>query len=507
MSQLALQPPLLPRPRSKSTVWDTRYRPLKFVDVLGQPGTVQLLQARLRNGTALDTNYIFGGGHGQGKTTLARIMARAILCSNVLKDKDNPEPCNECDNCRDILTETSTAFFERDAASNGTIDKIRAIVDDLPFAVMGAAKRVYLFDEAHRLSRDAQDVLLKPMEDGKMVAMLCTTEPDKIRGAIQSRCLGATYTVRKVTRDDILERMRKILKAENVEFEDDAVLTVIDHSGGHVRDVLNRLEMIAQLGMVSLSNVREYLNLGVVSLYYDVLLALGDTAQAIQLVELACDRAPPEDVSAGLAEAAMNSYRLANNMHADFVYVDREKAQKVWAKFGQDCVTKAEFFTRTRFASRIGLICDVAALSSGSTGFRIVVPPQGPAVVTAPVQAAPTPPAPTPDLAAAPALPTVSALPVAETQVTTPSVHPPVQQSPPSPPPKSNGVSHKGALGSADPQALTDDDLKAIPKGMPRRPQADVTPPVFAGKSDEDLDLLSPDAWRSEFERTWPGLR
>ena len=470
-------------------MWDTKYRPLKFGDVLGQPGTVQLLKARLRNGTALNTSYVFSGGHGQGKTTLARIMARAILCQQL--NKEDPEPCNECDTCRDILNETSTAFFEKDAASSGTIDKIRSIVDDLPFAVMGAAKRIYLFDEAHRMSRDAQDVLLKPIEDDKMVAMLCTTEVDKIRGTILSRC--EPYAIRKVTREDILERMRKVLTSESVAFEDDAVLTVIDHSGGHVRDVLNRLEMIAQMGAINLDNVREYLHLGVVSLYYDILLSIGDPKLSVELVEQACERATAEDVAAGLAEAAMNSYRLANNMHADFVYVDREKAQKVYEKFGQGCLERADYFLKIRYATRVALACAVVRLAGGL--------PAGPLLVsTVPAVAAPqvaTPAAiqPGPQQQA-------QAVPPSTVMVATPTPIPKPE------PPKANGAHKVGPLGSSDPMALTDLDPKAVPKDMPRRPQtANAVPVTFSGKSEGDLDLLTPEEWRREFERTWPGLR
>ncbi len=478
--------------------WDTKYRPLKFEDVLGQPGTVKLLKARLRNGTALDTSYVFSGGHGQGKTTLARIMARAILCQNL--NKEDPEPCNVCDTCRDILNETSTAFFEKDAASSGTIDKIRAVVDDLPFAVMGAAKRIYLFDEAHRMSRDAQDVLLKPIEDDKMVAMLCTTEVDKIRSTILSRC--EPYAIRKVTREDILERMRKVLSTEGVAFEDDAVLTVIDHSGGHVRDVLNRLEMIAQMGTINLDNVREYLHLGVVSTYYDILLAIGDPGRSVDLVEQACERATAEDVAAGLAEAAMNSYRLANGMHADFVYVDREKAQQVWQKFGLKCLETADYFLGIRFATRVALACAVVRLAGGIPAAPTVATAV-PFLVTAPT----TPTAPPPAAVAAPA-------PAAPAK-TEAAPSPPVAQAPQQPAPvkqdapKPNGVpaGRVGALGSGDPMALTELDPKAVPKDMPRMKHSEVLPVVFKGKSEADLDPLTPDEWRREFERTWPGLR
>jgi len=186
-------------------MWDTKYRPLRFSEVLGQEGPVQVLQSRLRQGTALDTSYIFSGGHGQGKTSLARILARALIC----QDLQDAEPCNQCDNCKAILNESSPAFVEMDAASRGTVDNMRGIVDNLAFIVVGAPIRIYLFDEAHRMSKDAQDVLLKPLEDKRMIGIFCTTEPEKLREAIKSRC--ETHPIRRVLRDEVLGRMRHVL--------------------------------------------------------------------------------------------------------------------------------------------------------------------------------------------------------------------------------------------------------------------------------------------------------
>lgn len=351
-------------------MWDTRYRPLRFADVLGQDGSVRLLKARLRNGSALDTSYIFSGGHGQGKTTLARVHARAMLCQQL--DSNDPEPCNECDNCRAILDETSVAFVELDAASKGTIDHIRNIVDDLPFAVFGAAKRLYLFDEAHRMGIGAQDVLLKPLEEKRMVGLFCTTEPEKIRGPIRSRC--EQYAIRRVTREEVLARMNKILDLEGVVHEDDAVLTVIDYSGGHVRDVLNRLEMVAQMGAVDLDSVREYLHLRVINLYYKLLLALDNPKAAVELAEQICEQVTPEEAIAGVSEAAMNSYRLANGMFPDFSTADRALGQQVYERYGARTVKLAEFFLRNRYITQVGFLCDVLTMTQGI--------PEAPAQVT-----------------------------------------------------------------------------------------------------------------------------
>ena len=369
-------------------MWDLKYRPKSFSEVLGQKGAVQVLKSRLRQGTGLDTSYIFSGGHGQGKTTIGRILARALLCQDLQEDG---EPCNECDNCKGVLDEESLAFSEKDAASQGTIDNVRAILEDLPFALPGVKKRIYLWDEAHRMSRDSQDVLLKPIEDKRLVCIFCTTEPEKIRNAIRSRC--EDYALRKITREDILKRMIWVLEQEGVKYEEDAVSTVIDYSGTHVRDSMNRLEMISQLGPVTLEAVREHLKISVVSTYYQVLLSLGEPAKAIQLTEQAYDQVgSSEEVYSGLAEAAMNSYRLSNGMYTDFVFVDKQLAQQVHASYGdQGTLGLAKYFLGSRRPSKTSLICDILDCASGvpspQEAPKVVVQIKAPTPPTSPVEA------------------------------------------------------------------------------------------------------------------------
>lgn len=467
-------------------MWDTTYRPLTFADVLGQEGTVQLLKARLRNGTALDTSYIFSGGSGQGKTTLARIYARSMLCENL--DKNNPEPCNQCESCRSILNDSSVAFSEQDAASQGGIDQIRRIVDSLPFSVMGASKRIYLFDECHRMSKDAQDVLLKPLEERKMIGMFCTTEPEKVRGAIRSRC--EEYGIRKVTREDILVRMKRILEAEKVEFEDDGVLTVIDYAGGHVRDVVSRLEMIAQIGPVTLDNVRDHLNLSVISTYYQILLNLtSDTKKALQLVDQACERMTAEEVISGLSEAAMNSFRLANGMGADFSFTDKVLAVEVYKIYGVELIKIASHFLRSRYVTQVGLICDLTALafSGVKASFISVQPvPQAP-VIQASTHIAPQTLVPPPVIQPVEVPISPSVVEVQSGSVITSE--------------ESSNEIPVGNLGSDDPRALSIYDMEVIPEANPgKRKKLNLTPNET---STSDRDPISHEAWRRGFAELW----
>jgi DNA polymerase III gamma/tau subunit len=294
-----------------------------------------------------------------------------MLCQSL--DSSDPEPCNECDNCKSFLSDGPGAFVERDAASQGTVDHIRAIVEELAYVLPNAKKRIYLFDEAHRMSIAAQDVLLKPLEEKKMVGMFCTTEAGKVRGPIRSRC--EEYTIRKVSREDILTRMRMILEKEGVESQDDAVLIVIDHSGGHVRDVVNKLEMISQLGPVTVDNVREYLNLSSITLYYQILLSLSEPSKSIEFLDRVCEQVAPEDVAAGLAEAAMNSYRLAHRMHTDFAFVDAELAESVYKLYGDQVVRFAHWFLSSKYPSKLSLTRDIVVFSHTRDHLPTAVPP------------------------------------------------------------------------------------------------------------------------------------
>lgn len=451
-------------------MWDVKYRPLKFSDVLGQEGAIQILKSRLKTNSALNTSYIFSGGHGQGKTTLSRILARALLCQNLTEDQ---EPCNECDNCKAILEENSQAFSELDAASKGTIEHIRAIVDNLPFAVLDAAKRIYLFDEMHRMSRDSQDVLLKPIEDKRLVGIFCTTEPEKIRGTIRSRC--EEHSIRRITPEDIFARMAMILTAERVEFEDEGVRTVIDYCQGHVRDVMNRLEMISQMGPVTLDSVRSYLRLSLTKTYFEILLALDTPAQAATLIESACEQVQPGDVAAGMAEAAMNSYRWANNMFVDHSALDKSLAEEVHKKHGDAVIRLALRFANLRAVTRTSLVCEAILVVSTSV-------PQS--VVSAPIVQAPAPQ----PVAVAPQVAPVAT--PAPTVATTPAPAPKLPQA-------------IGNLGD-DPFAHTECDTFGIPAEHPRgsRPSKPIAPPRFGSTGFNSA--MSPAEWAALFDRTWP---
>jgi len=332
----------------------------------------------------------------------------------------------------------------------------------------GVRDHPILVHNCHRMGIGAQDVLLKPLEEKRMVGIFCTTEPEKIRGPIRSRC--EEYTIRKVTREDILTRMREVLIKEKVEFQDDAVLIVIDYSAGHVRDVLNKLEMIAQIGPITVESVREHLRLSVISTYYEILLALAEPKKSVELVDQACEKVSPEDVAAGLAEAAMNSYRVANGMFTDSVSVDRELAKRIYDKYSTAVIRFAEWFLRSRYVTRISLVRDVLVFAQ-TTGNLPLETTQPPVVIVG------------------------SPVPQAASTVVAPAVVAPA----PTAVPGSNGESKRYlSLHTAD---------QKLEVAKPRMNDRDDVHLVFPATSREDeRRILAPEEWRRLFERAWRGV-
>lgn len=456
---------------------------------------IAVLKARLRNGTAMDTSYIFAGGSGTGKTTTARIFARAMLCPN--RNPETQEPCNECENCSAILSDTSLIFTEKDAASQGTIDHVRKIVDDLAFATFGGEKRIYLLDEAHAISKASQDLLLKSIEEKRLVVFFCTTEPEKIRGAIRSRC--EEHYVRKSTRDDLFSLAKEILAKERVSpVEDEAIYTVVDTTGGHVRDAINKLEMVAQLGEgVTVTQVDSVLNLSTINAYYKVLdLLPRDLGQALSLVGEVSQRVSADEAYAGIAEAAMNSFRMSCGLLCEFTYVDRDLATSISQTYGEYLVKIASVLSQARYLTYTTLIADLVLLSRDFRGTPILPPSRPVTAIPEVGQVGTSPTAPTP--VTAPHVPAPQ-----------PTLIQPADRTVPSPRTVSglreDGV---GNLGSADPLALTAYDTFVVPDAPTGKRDnhkgslAVQVKPVLHGR-----EVLTSEAWRAQFEEMLSAIR
>ena len=287
--------------------FDIEYRPRRLSDVLGNDGPRRMLLARSRAGTLSDQSFMFGGPKGCGKTTLARIVAMAIKCTD-LQDGD---PCGECRSCSSILDKSNSDVEELDAASQGTVDRIRRMVKESDFGTMdGTDVSVYVVDEAQRLSKAAQDVFLSALESRLFVAILCTTEPHKIQGPLRDRL--EEYPVQAPTKEDVVRRLRTVCSDKSITADDDALAFIVDMCGRTPRTSLKSLEAVSVLGPVTLSLVRDHYRLGSYE-KVDRFLSLLDSspAEALSVLDELSHRESPTWIRDAIVDAIAAACRRA----------------------------------------------------------------------------------------------------------------------------------------------------------------------------------------------------
>ena len=214
-----------------------KWRPKVFEDVSGQPQVTTTLKNELTSGR-INHAYLFTGSRGTGKTTCAKILAKAVNCLN----PQNGDPCGECEICRGIDDGTVLDISEIDAASNNGVDNIRAIIEEAAFAPSKAKYRVYIIDEVHMLSPGAFNALLKTLEEppSNVVFILATTEVHKLPATILSRC--QRFDFHRIAARDIADRLEYVAQQENIQLEDEAALLIASVADGALRDALSLLD-------------------------------------------------------------------------------------------------------------------------------------------------------------------------------------------------------------------------------------------------------------------------
>lgn len=214
-----------------------KFRPQNFEDVKGQEHIVTTLKNQIKN-DRLSHAYLFTGTRGTGKTTIAKIFARAVNCENPV----DGSPCGKCAMCQSILEGSSMNVIEMDAASNNGVDNIRQIVDEVTYSPTLGKYKVYIIDEVHMLSTGAFNALLKTLEEppSYVIFILATTEVHKIPITILSRC--QRYDFRRMTMDNVSDQIKKLTQIENVAIEDKAVRYIAKVADGSMRDGLSLLD-------------------------------------------------------------------------------------------------------------------------------------------------------------------------------------------------------------------------------------------------------------------------
>lgn len=213
------------------------YRPQTFKEVAGQKPIIQTLKNAIKLNKVAHA-YLFAGPRGTGKTTMAKIMAKALNCQNGPTD----DPCNECEICKGITKGTIPDVIEIDAASNNGVDEIRELRDNVKYLPSVCRYKVYIIDEVHMLSQGAFNALLKTLEEppAHVIFILATTEPHKIPATILSRC--QRFDFQAVSENDMIERLKLVCNEEKINIKDEALQLIASYSEGGMRDALSLLD-------------------------------------------------------------------------------------------------------------------------------------------------------------------------------------------------------------------------------------------------------------------------
>lgn len=295
-------------------MWALKYRPKCLDEVLGQVWPKQLIYGALKKRKDDARGWLVSGPWGSGKTTITRILAKAISCLSPLP---SGEACQHCISCLSIDNETSLNYTEIDAASAGGKDDIRELIQEAHSAPVGGSKaKTIALDEAHALSKPAQNTLLKTLEDIPPTThiMLVTTDPDNLLQTIRSRCVPVE--LESVDRRSVVDHLVKICEIEQVEAEREALELIVNHKYGHVRDALTLTETIALAGAIKVSGVRRHLHLDLEEVVLSFLIHIGkDWSQTAVQLEVATKDYPPQEIWAAIRRVVVGAelFRLATS--------------------------------------------------------------------------------------------------------------------------------------------------------------------------------------------------
>ena len=252
------------------------FRPKDFTRVVGQAHIVEILKNQIRTGN-LGHAYLFSGIRGTGKTSCAKIFARAVNCLNPI----DGNPCNECENCKMILEDKALEVVEMDAASNRRIDDIRELKEKVIYPPQIVKYKVYIIDEAHMITNEGFNALLKILEEPPkhLIFILATTEIDKLPDTIISRC--QRFEFKRINNSDIVENINYVLNNLNVEIEEDGINLISELSSGAMRDALSLLDQVVATGKekITIDDINECLGLVNLNMLFELSKSISNSSK------------------------------------------------------------------------------------------------------------------------------------------------------------------------------------------------------------------------------------
>ena len=308
-----------------------KYRPIRFDDVVGQQHVSQTLKNAIQN-NHLAQAFLFCGPRGVGKTTCARILAKVLNCQSPTEDM---EPCDTCESCASFNNNASLNISELDAASNNSVDHIRALIEQVRFAPQSGKYKIYIIDEVHMLSQQAFNAFLKTLEEPPSYAIfiLATTEKHKIIPTILSRC--QIFDFNRIQISDMVAHLQKICKEEAIEAEEEALTIIAQKADGALRDALSIFDRIVSFSgnKIVYKDVIENLNILDYDYYFKVVEAIltEDSSQLLLLFDQVSRKGFDGDTFInGLAEHLRNLLVCKNPQTLDLLEVSgniRERYQ------------------------------------------------------------------------------------------------------------------------------------------------------------------------------------
>ncbi|MCK4353049.1 DNA polymerase III subunit gamma/tau [candidate division WOR-3 bacterium] len=308
-------------------VFALKYRPQTFDDIIGQTYITQTLKNGIDKGR-ISNAYLFAGPRGTGKTTTARILAKAINCVK----GPTKEPCNLCDFCQEIKKGSSLDVIEIDGASNRGIDEIRELRERVKYVPSRARYKIYIIDEVHMLTEHAFNALLKTLEEPpkKVVFIFATTAPYKIPLTILSRC--QRFNFRKISIKEIISRIQKIAQLEKVDIEEKAIFLIAQKVDGSLRDALSMFDQLIPYaqGKIKEEHIRELLGLPQSDIFLKITdyMLKKETGPTLSLIRETVNQGiDPKEFIVGLINHLYTLFNLKNELPIEIELPEAYKQQ------------------------------------------------------------------------------------------------------------------------------------------------------------------------------------